>query len=44
MACVYYLNGRSKPFMSEFELEDFLLEKGDLYLKYKDTVFSISQE
>ena len=44
MACVYYIKGRINPFTSELELEDFLMQKGELYAKYKDLVFSISEQ
>ena len=36
MACVYYIKGRVNPFTSELELEDFLMQKGELYAKYKE--------
>lgn len=41
MNCVYYL--KNKKFNSEQELDDFLLEKDDLYSKYGDVVFSLNQ-
>lgn len=44
MACVYYFKGINKPFKSELELEDFLMQQGNNYLKYGDLVFSLSAE